>query len=92
MGIKTVAYSPQSSDLAPCDFWLFPELKNNLRVSRFEDIENMKEAVAKVWDMFNSMGPSQRGWNATTSALNSEVPALKEISVFYFFEINKSRS
>ena len=35
MGIKT----PYSPDLAPCDFWLFPKL-----------IEEMKEAVTKVID------------------------------------------
>ena len=41
MGIKT--YSP---DVAPCDFWLFP----NLRGCRYETIEGMKEAVTKFID------------------------------------------
>ena len=31
MGIKTVPHPPYSPDLAPCDFWLFPKLKENLR-------------------------------------------------------------
>ena len=43
MGIKTVPHSPYSSDLAPCDFWLFPKLRG----CRYETIE-MKEAVTKV--------------------------------------------
>ena len=46
MGIKTVAYPPNSPDLAPCDFWIFP----NLRGCRYETIVEMKEAVTKVID------------------------------------------
>ena len=50
MGSKTVPQSPYSPDLAPCDFCLFPKLKENLRGSRYETIEEMKEAVTKVID------------------------------------------
>ena len=50
MGIKTVPHSPYSPDLAPCDFWLFPKLKEKLRGCRYETIEEMKEAVTKVID------------------------------------------
>ena len=46
MGIKTDPRPPYSPDLAPCDFCLFP----NLRGSRYERIEEMKEAVTKVID------------------------------------------
>ena len=46
MGIKTVHHPPYSSDLAPCNFWLFPKLRG----SGYETIE-MKEAVTKVIDM-----------------------------------------
>ena len=48
MGIKTVPHSPYSPDLAPCDFWLFPQLRG----CRYETIEEMKEAVTKVIDTF----------------------------------------
>ena len=48
MGIKKAPQSPYSPDLAPCDFWLLP----NLRGFRYETIEEMKEAVAKVIDTF----------------------------------------
>ena len=48
MGIKTVPQPPYSPDLAPCDFWLFPKLKEKLRGYRYETIEEMKEAVTKV--------------------------------------------
>ena len=46
MGINTVPQPPYSSDLAPCDFWLFPKLRG----CRYETIEEMKEAVTKVID------------------------------------------
>ena len=50
MSINTVPHLPHSPDLAPCDFWLFPKLKENLRGCRYEIIEEMKDAVTKVID------------------------------------------
>ena len=50
MGIKTVPQPPYSPDVAPCDFRLFPKLKEKLRGYRYETIEEMKEAVTKVMD------------------------------------------
>ena len=47
MGIKTVPQPPYSSDVAPCDFWLFPKLRG----CRYETIEEMKEALTKVIDI-----------------------------------------
>ena len=46
MGIKTVPQPPNSPELAPCDFWLFP----NLTGCRYETIEEIKEAVTKAID------------------------------------------
>ena len=46
MGVKTVPQPPNSADVAPCDFWLFPKLRG----CRYETIEEMKEAVTKVID------------------------------------------
>ena len=46
MGIKSVSQPPYSPDFAPCDFRLFPKLRG----CRYETIEEMKEAVAKVID------------------------------------------
>ena len=51
IGIKTVPQPRYGPDLAPCDFWLFPKLKENLRGCRYETIEEMKEAVTKDIDM-----------------------------------------
>ena len=50
MGIKTDPQPPYSADLAPCDFWLFPKLKEKLRGCRNETTKEMKEAVTKVID------------------------------------------
>ena len=47
MGIKTVPQPAYSPDLSPCDFWLFPKLRD----CRYETIEEVKEAVTKVIDM-----------------------------------------
>ena len=46
IGIKTVSHPPNSPDLAPCNFCLFPKLRR----CRYETIEEMKEAVTKVVD------------------------------------------
>ena len=46
MGIKTLPQPPYCLDLAPCDFWLFPQLRG----CRYETIEEMKEAVMEVID------------------------------------------
>ena len=50
MGIKTVPHRPYSPDLAPCDYSLFLKLKEKLTGWRFETIEEMKEAMTKVFD------------------------------------------
>ena len=50
MGIKTVPHPPDNPDLALCDFWLFPKLKEKLRGCRYKTIEEMKEALTKVID------------------------------------------
>ena len=46
MGINTVPQPPYSPDLGPRDFCLFPKLRG----SRYETIEEMKEALTKVID------------------------------------------
>ncbi|KYN15786.1 hypothetical protein ALC57_11992 [Trachymyrmex cornetzi] len=40
-----------SSDIAPCDFWLFPKLKKPLKGQRFDDkttVENNATSVLKT--------------------------------------------
>ncbi|WAR14406.1 hypothetical protein MAR_004511 [Mya arenaria] len=43
--IKTIQHPAYSSDLAPCDFWSFPTIKNELRGSRFDDIKDLPVVV-----------------------------------------------
>ena len=50
MGIKTVPQPPYSPDLAPCEFCLFPKVKEKLKGCPYETIEEMKEAVTKATD------------------------------------------
>ena len=38
-------HAPYSPDLAPCDFHLFPKVKENLRGQRFEDEDAIEEAM-----------------------------------------------
>ena len=46
MSINTVPQPPESPDLAPCEFWLFPKLRG----CRYETTEERKGAVTKVID------------------------------------------
>ena len=42
--IKIVPQPPDSPDVAPCDFWLYPRLRG----CHYETIVEMKEAMMKV--------------------------------------------
>ena len=52
MGIKTVPHPPYSPDLGPCDFCLFPKLRD----CWYETIEKVKEVVTKVFDTLTQEG------------------------------------
>ena len=43
-GMKVVQHPPYSPDLAPCDFFLFPRMKDSLRGIRFQLTQELKEA------------------------------------------------
>ena len=42
--IKPVQHPPCSADLAPCDFFLFPHVKDSFRGIRFQSTEELKKA------------------------------------------------
>jgi len=44
-GIQIVPHPPYSPDLAPCDFWLFPEIKFPLRGRKFKSNNEVVKAV-----------------------------------------------
>jgi hypothetical protein len=39
--ITEMDHPPYSPDIAPCDFWLFPKLKNALKGQKFADLSNI---------------------------------------------------
>ena len=41
-----LAHPPYSSDISPCDYDLFPKLKENIRKIRYSDIEELEAALA----------------------------------------------
>ena len=49
-GLKTLPHPPYSPDLAPCDFWLFPTVKDQLRGRGFSTNEELDGALFKVID------------------------------------------
>ena len=66
--ITQVTQCPYSSDLVPCDFWLFPRLKSPLKGKRFQTITEIQEnmmgqlmANATVW------GSTWKGTEASLS-------------------------
>ena len=85
MGIKTVPHLPYSPDVAPCDFWLFPKLKEKLRGCRYETIEEMKEAVTKV---INTL--AQEDFNGALQKLLERRRLLRWGIEFHVCTINKN--
>ena len=72
MDIKTVPQHFYSTDLAPCDFWLFPKLKENLEAAVMRQLRRWKRLWRKSLTRSRkrtSMGPSRSCWNGKTSAL-----------------------
>ena len=47
LGIELLPHPPYNPDLATCDFWLFPNLKNRLRGNKYESVEELRCAVNK---------------------------------------------
>jgi hypothetical protein len=46
--ITKMDHSPFSPDLARCDFWLFPKLKNALMGQRFADIQHVTMLLRSI--------------------------------------------
>ena len=74
IGVELIAHPPYSPDLAPCDFFLFPELKNHIRGRRFESDDQLNAAVTGalkviskdgLWHVFESW---QKRWDKCIEA------------------------
>ncbi len=50
-GITIISHPPNSSDLVPCDFWLFDLIKQNL--SDQDDSESLHHAIIKFMNSLN---------------------------------------
>ena len=88
MGIQTVAQPPYSPDLAPCDFCLFPKLRD----CRYETIEEMKEAVTKIIDTLTQEdlhGSFQELLERHNKCIGAGGDYFKEGLEFYVCTINK---
>ncbi len=48
-GITTIDHPPYSPDLAPCDFWLFDKIKQQL--TDHETTESLKEQITEILDL-----------------------------------------
>ena len=52
---------PYSPDLAPCDFFLFPKLKEVIKGTRFKDSASIKTAMTRSSER-SRMNPSRSAW------------------------------
>lgn len=56
IGVELLAHPPYSPDLAPCDFFLFPELKKHLRGVRYQSDEEVNSAVSGALKVISKDG------------------------------------
>lgn len=50
-GIPVLDHPPYSPDLAPCDFFMFPKVKEVLKGTRFETVEAVKQKATETMNM-----------------------------------------
>jgi hypothetical protein len=50
--VSRLPHPPNSSDLSPCDFWLFETLKRVLKDREFNSSDEIEEVITEVWDEF----------------------------------------
>ena len=83
--MEVLGHPPYSPDLAPCDFFLFPKLKNILRGQQFDDFPDLQRVVQS---MIASLGPSAckncsiHGLKGVESAFHSKGSTLKRANAF----------
>jgi hypothetical protein len=83
-GIPVVQQAPYSPDMAPCDFWLFPQVKTVLKGKRFEDIDaiqkNATSTLHTIPKTFKNVSCSGRTAGSRVSAHKESI--LKIIKYF----------
>ena len=48
-GIQVLDHPLYSPDLTPCDFWLFPALKNKFAGHKFDQVQDLAKARKSQW-------------------------------------------
>jgi hypothetical protein len=48
--VKLMGHPAYSTDLSPCDFWLFPKIKQPFRGKNFQDMNEFHAAVQEQMD------------------------------------------
>jgi hypothetical protein len=77
--VTELDHPPYSPDLAPCDFWLFPELKVALKGRRFDDISNIQRHAVKELETIpdDQFQKCSEQWKHRLSVLTHKGIALK---------------
>ncbi|CAG8620886.1 15183_t:CDS:1 [Racocetra persica] len=75
--IKLMPHLPYSPDLTPCDFYLFPKIKNELAGRHFEQVENLAKAIKTItdnicMDEYNRCFKNLQTWLKTCIEFNEE--------------------
>lgn len=77
IGCEILVHPPYSPDLAPCDFFLFPALKKQLRGNHYESDDALNQAVTGALNMVSKNGlweafeAWQHRWNRCIDAEGS---------------------
>jgi hypothetical protein len=61
--MSVIPHPPYSPDLAPCDFFLFPKIKLNLKGRRFDTIEEIQAESQRVLDTVTENTSRKRSKN-----------------------------
>jgi len=46
--MTTASHTPYSPNLTPCDFFLFPRMKRDLKGKRFQNVEEVREKTMEA--------------------------------------------
>jgi len=82
---KSAAHPPYSPDLTPCDFFLFPPMKGQMKGKRFAGVSEVKNKTLDVLNNFSTEKGSRNvfsnGKNIGTSLSSQKETTLKETRV-----------
>jgi hypothetical protein len=87
LGWTIIPRPPDSPDLAPCDYFLFPAMKKTLKGKRFATVEEVKTASQEALNsiMFQQFHRCFTKWKKDwTSVLPPVESILKGIKCFLF--------